>query len=347
MRALDPDVLAAWPGLRVEDAPYGTGLINVTARGDLAGRTVIVQRVHPAFGPSVHDDIEAVTGHLERRGLLTPRLIRTASGALCQLDERGRCYRVLSYIDRSRSVDRLLDAEMVDQAGEMVGRYHRALADLEHRYLHTRPGIHDVGFRARGFEAAASAHQGHALLGRVRALREQLRPLEPALLPVDVTPARHAHGDLKASNILFHEHEPRALCLVDLDTIAHMAWPFELGDAIRSWCNPRREDEPGAAIEPELYRAALAGYRRGSGDLGLPAAELELLPSGVLTIAVELALRFLTDALEERYFSHDASRFSSLGEHNLARASGQVALALSIAAARGELERITAAALSG
>jgi Ser/Thr protein kinase RdoA (MazF antagonist) len=178
------------------------------------------------------------------------------------------------------------------------------------------------------------------LLAEVGALRSRLLPLEPLLLPQHVTPARHAHGDLKASNVLFDERG-KGLCLVDLDTLAHMAWPFEMGDAIRSWCNPRREDEPGAGIELDLYEAALAGYREGAERLELSPTEIELLPRGVLTIAVELALRFLTDALEERYFSFDPARYATQGEHNLARAKGQIELALSVESALGELERIT------
>ena len=344
MQPVPEVVVDAWPGLTVGQAPYGTGLINVTLKGQLRGRPVIVQRVHPAFAPAVHFDIEAITVHLTRRSLLTPRLIRTKTDELCAVDGEGRAWRLLSFIDNSFSHDRFTTTAFTREAGKVVGRHHAALSDLSWSYVHTRPGIHDVGFRMRGLEAALARHTEHRLLAEVRELRQRLLRLEPLLLPQDVTPARHAHGDLKASNILFDE-QGSGLCLVDLDTLAHMAWPFEMGDAIRSWCNPRREDEPGAGIELDLYEAALQGYREGSGPLQLSATEIELLPRGVLTIAVELALRFLTDALEERYFSFDPARYATHGEHNLARAKGQIELALSVEAALAELDRITKSAL--
>lgn len=340
MSVIPQAIVSAWPGLVVTPAPYGTGLINLTLKCSLGSRPVILQRVHPAFADSVHIDIESITAHLETRGVLTPRLIRTEHGALSALDDEGRPWRLQTFIEGSFSHDRVESGELANAAGEVVGRYHEALVDLSWSYVHTRPGIHDVGYRSRSLDRAIDAHRGHRLEASVLELRERLEPLRGALLPQTVTRPRHAHGDLKASNVLF-DARGRGLCLVDLDTLAHMAWPFELGDAMRSWCNPRREDEPGAGIEVELYRAALAGYRKGARDLELERAEVELLPRGIMTIAAELALRFLCDALEERYFSFDAARFATRGEHNLARATGQIELARSIFGALAELERVT------
>lgn len=336
------DALRAWSKLDVGSEPYGTGLINVTLEGVLDGVRVIVQRVHPAFAPCVHEDIEAVTRHLERRGLLTPTLIRTDDDRLCSVDQEGRAWRVLTFVERSHSHDRLVDPAMVEQAGAAVGRFHTALADLQHVYRHTRVGIHDIGYRARGLRDACARHADHRLAREVEALARDLSPYDQLFLSIDALPHGHAHGDLKASNILFDE-AGRALCLVDLDTLARMPWVFEMGDAIRSWCNPKREDEPGASISLSLYRAALEGYARTG--LSLDAGTVALLPRGVLTIAAELAMRFLTDALEERYFSFDARRFESRGQHNLARARGQIELVKSCAFALPQLEDAVAHSL--
>lgn len=334
-----PDrILAAWPGLTVDAAPYGSGLINLTLKGSFGGAQSILQRVHPAFAPSVHLDIEAVTSHLAAKGVRTPRLVPTASGERCALDDEGRPWRLLSFIEDSFSFDRLADPRYVSEAGRIVASFHTALRDLQHEYAHVRPGIHDVEFRKASLTAALAARADHRLAATVRDLASQLQGLDALLLSLEAGLPRHSHGDLKASNVLFDDRG-QALCLVDLDTLATMIWPFEMGDAIRSWCNPKREDEPGAKIDMVLYEAALEGYARGSAGLELEPRDVDLLPRGVLTIAAELAMRFLTDALEERYFSFDARRFSGRGEHNLARAKGQIELAHSVASELPLLER--------
>jgi Ser/Thr protein kinase RdoA (MazF antagonist) len=315
---------------------YGTGLINQTLLGHLAGDQVIVQRVHPAFAGRVHVDIEAVTSHLADKGLVTPRLVRTVDGALWQDDAEGRAWRVLTFVEGT-SRERLGSPAEVEEAARLVGSFHAALADLSHAYVHTRPGIHDVPFRVAALEAAVDLRSGHRLHGEVARLAEEMLAVSGQLLPLGATPARHAHGDLKASNLLFDE-AARGVCLVDLDTVSSMMWPFELGDAVRSWCNPGGEDLADACIDEERFAALVAGYRRGARGVDLDALEIELLPRGAMTIACELAIRFATDALEEVYFGWDRARFAARGEHNLRRARGQWALARSIGAALARLE---------
>ncbi|MBL8945157.1 MAG: hypothetical protein JNK45_18470, partial [Myxococcales bacterium] len=51
---------------------------------------------------------------------------------------------------------------------------------------------------------------------------------------------------------------------------------------------------------------------------------------------LELAARFAADALRERYFGWDASRFPARGEHNLVRAKGQWSLHAQVLATRAQ-----------
>ena len=55
-------------------------------------------------------------------------------------------------------------------------------------------------------------------------------------------------------------------------------------------------------------------------------------------ICLELAARFLADALNESYFAWDPERFSSAADHQLARASNQLDLAGAVVA---DLQRLT------
>ncbi|HRI69753.1 MAG TPA: hypothetical protein PK156_36240, partial [Polyangium sp.] len=141
----------------------------------------------------------------------------------------------------------------------------------------------------------------------------------------------------KLSNLLFRDGSGH--CLVDLDTLGRMIWPFEMGDALRSWTNPNGEDQERSAVDVNTFAAALSGYGAVSRGTGLVSeGETEALVSGLGTICVILAARFLADALNERYFGYDAQRFPARGEHNLLRGAGQLSLFESVEICRRELE---------
>ena len=76
-----------------------SGLINPTwyARSR-RGADLVLQRVNPIFPPAVNLDIAAVTEHLARKGVVTPRLVPTQTGALW-LEHEGAVWRVLTRIE--------------------------------------------------------------------------------------------------------------------------------------------------------------------------------------------------------------------------------------------------------
>jgi Ser/Thr protein kinase RdoA (MazF antagonist) len=140
------------------------------------------------------------------------------------------------------------------------------------------------------------------------------------------SPARHAHGDLKISNLRFSE-DGQGLCLLDLDTLGKMSLEVELGDALRSWCNPVGEDSLDTYFDGGLFDAALRGY----GSLRpLSDAQKDAIAGGVERICFELAARFCRDVWEDSYFGWNSERFPSRPAHNLYRAKGQLALGLSV-----------------
>jgi Ser/Thr protein kinase RdoA (MazF antagonist) len=245
-------------------------------------------------------------------------------------------------------VERVESAAMAREGGALVARFHAAVADLEHEYRHVRVGVHDTEKHLAGLRGALSTHGEHRLFSKVEALAAPLLA-EAERLPdfasMGLRP-RHCHGDLKISNLLFQGDE--GLCLVDLDTLSRMVWPFEMGDAMRSWCNPKGEDETQGAFNAGFFEAALEGYGSVARPAGLLSAEeARSIVGGVLTICLELSARFLADALNETYFGFDASRYPARGEHNLVRGAGQLRLLESVAAQRAALEQAAERALAG
>jgi Ser/Thr protein kinase RdoA (MazF antagonist) len=320
------EILAHWdfPAGETTAVRPASGLIQVTWIVTFAdGSRAVAQKMNPIFSSEVLEDIEAVTAHLEARGLVTPRLVRTRDGKLGVVGLDGRTWRILTYVP-GRTVDRVEGPEMAGAAAAAVARFHAALVDLRHEFRFARSGVHDTAAHfARLTRAVDGAPPPIAALGReILALGATLPPLEAAL------PKRIGHGDLKISNLLFADGG-EARCLIDLDTVARMPIAHELGDALRSWCNPLGEDVTETRFDGGLYDAALAGYLAAAPVLS--AAEIASIPIGLLTIATELAARFCTDAIEDRYFGWDASRFPSRRAHNEVRARGQLCLARAVA----------------
>jgi Ser/Thr protein kinase RdoA (MazF antagonist) len=327
--ALPPEVAAAWGWSVDAIAPLTGGLINATYAVRRDGAPIaVLQRLHPVFGAEVNLDIAAVTAHLAARGLVTPRLIPTLDGRAWH-DHAGRTWRALTWVD-GVTIHRIADPAWATAGGALVGAFHRAVADLRHDYAFARAGVHDTAAHlarlqdhlAGGGPPEAVA-LGHELVDAVTGL--------PALPDV---PRRHCHGDLKISNLLF-DPAPRGVCLVDLDTLGWSTMAFELGDAMRSWCNPHGEDTGAITFDLAIFAAAIGGFRAVADEL-ISDAERTAIVIGLETVCLELAIRFTVDAFRDEYFGWDPARFPSRRAHNLVRARGQLVLGRAVRAARAD-----------
>jgi hypothetical protein len=94
-----------------------------------------------------------------------------------------------------------------------------------------------------------------------------------------------------------------------------------------------------------FFEAAIAGYAEAAQGFLTPA-EWSAIPSGTLTITIELAARFCVDALRESYFGWNRVRYESSSAHNQARTHGQLLLAEGIRAELPALEEFTARAFA-
>jgi Ser/Thr protein kinase RdoA (MazF antagonist) len=338
-------VAAAWGWSGATLRPLAGGLINTTFAVDVGGAPVaVLQRLHPVFAPEVNLDIDAVTSFIAAKGMVTPRLVRTTGGA-AWVSENDATWRAMSWVD-GVSVHAVPSPTWAESGGELVGRFHRAVADLQHDYKFARTGVHDTDAHLarlgamlearpaaddRGAERAPAAGgsgqwSGAALLEKAEATGHEILAAARELPPLAADlPLRHCHGDLKISNLMFHESPPAAHCLVDLDTVGTGTIATEVGDAMRSWCNPRGEDAGAVRFDLVTFAAAMRGYRAAVSGL-LSRAELTSIVVGLERVCLELAARFCTDIFEDRYFGWDPTRFASRPAHNLVRSRGQLEL---------------------
>jgi Ser/Thr protein kinase RdoA (MazF antagonist) len=342
--AVPAAVLRAYGAEGAQVESLGRGLINATVLVRPArGEPFVLQRLHPIFPGVVNEDIDAVTARLAASGLATPRVCRTQTGRLW-VEQEGAAWRALTYVD-GVAFDRLGSPAQAREAGALLARFHAALVGFDYRFRNTRAGVHDIGRHLANLRRALAEHAAHPRIAEVRPLAEEILELAAVLPPLpDVTP-RIVHGDPKVNNIVFSPTGAHAICLVDLDTLARMALPLELGDAFRSWCNPAGEDLAQASFSLELFAGAVAGYA-GVARVFIDPREAAAVVPATRSIYIELAARFCADALNESYFGWDPGRFGTRSEHNRVRAASQLNAARSLAASEQEALKIAAAAFA-
>ena len=321
--------------------PFLSGMTATRIEGGLINNTwsvgqppvAVVQQLSPIFSPRVHTDIETITAHLAAKGLLTPRLLRTAEEKLFHTDSDGVTWRCMNWLP-GVSHHRMMDVEMAENAGALVAEWHRAVDDLEHEFVFVRPEAHDTALHMQFVEGALLAHPEHRLVADVKPVAETILKAWAGWDGDLSGEARICHGDLKVSNIRFSA-TGEALCLLDLDTLSCLPLEVELGDAFRSWCNSSDENSTDVAFDANLFEAGMRGYQRFQP---LSLEMRERIVRGVERICLELAARFAADALNEAYFGWDPAVAPGQGEHNLLRARGQLALAQEVRGMRRDLE---------
>ena len=117
------------------------------------------------------------------------------------------------------------------------------------------------------------------------------------------------HGDTKIENFLFDKITGKVVSLVDLDTVMPLTWLADWGDMVRSLANPAGEKETNlekVVVSREAYKAVTEGFLSTASSP--TRKEIELMPTAVQAITVELGVRFLADYLRgDTYFGLSGS----------------------------------------
>ncbi len=327
-----PDgVRRAWSeleeGFEIEPGP--TGLLHQTYRVNASGGSrFVLQRVSDVFSSAIQQNIAVVTRHLAARGFGTFELLETNEGDLfLDLGSDGR-WRLLTRLN-GVSFDRLDSSRQARSAGALVGRFHAALDDFDASLAPMGIPFRETALYRERLVDAMARHGDHDRFADVAVLRERIEAGFAHLGAPPGTRDRVIHADLKISNVLFAEASgparDEAVALIDFDTLMRFPLHGEWGDAWRSWCNRRGEDEREAVFDLDVFSASIEGFVEGF-DRPIEKAERDSLLDATERLALELATRYATDALYESYFAWDRARFERAAEHNLVRADGQLSL---------------------
>jgi hypothetical protein len=333
------------PGTFLEAAPLGSGHIHDTfvARFAHAGATrrTVIQRLNTEIfrdPGAVMQNLERVCSHLraewrargvrdvDRRCL---EVLPTREGRSAHIDSEGRWWRAFPFQEGTRSVDRIETPQQAHAAARAFGNFLAQLDRLPGPPLaETLPHFHDAAHRFAAFERALADDPCDRAAGVAREVDAAHAARDAVAMArrsrdLDALPRRTVHNDCKINNLLLDIETGEGLCVVDLDTVMEGDVCCDFGELVRTGACLAPEDERDLSrirVEPTLIEALSRGYSVGAGAL-LSDVERRALPLAGPTLALENAVRFLTDHLEgDRYFRIQRR------DHNLDRARAQLRL---------------------
>ena len=287
--------------------------------------------------------------HIRRRASLEghhwemPRVLHAGDGQDFHIDVENNFWRAISYIQRACSYDTIRDLEHARQVGHAIGSFHYLISDLPVETLaDTLEGFHIMPSYLQQYDQVSSRN-GWTASAEVRlamefiaARRDWAHILENARKQGKLQ-LRPIHGDPKVNNVMIEETTGRAISLVDLDTVKPGLIHYDIGDCMRSGCNPlgeETEDWESVRFETQIGEAILTGYLTQARQF-LASADYEYLFDSIRLLTFELAVRFFTDYLAGNvYFKVKHP------EHNLLRALVQFKLTESIEAHEAEIRTI-------
>jgi hypothetical protein len=129
----------------------------------------------------------------------------------------------------------------------------------------------------------------------------------------------------------------KGTCIVDLDTVKPGLIHYDIGDAVRSGCNPAGEETTDLSevfLDLGLFEALVRGYLTEAKGF-LTEKDKHYLFDSIRLITFELGLRFFAD-----YLAGDVYFKTNYDVQNLNRARVQFALCESIEAREGKMRRI-------
>jgi Ser/Thr protein kinase RdoA (MazF antagonist) len=338
---------------------FGSGNINDTflvTVADAAEPHFVLQRINThvflqpelvmqnmrIFTQHICDKLQVEESNPERRWAV-PRVLLTTEGQDGWLEPDDTYWRAISFIDDSESIDIIKDVEHGREVGYALGRFHALISDLDPTQLaDTLAGFHITPQYLEYYHRVLPTYAGDVTpevdycLKFVEQRQEWARVLEDAK-NAGKLPLRPIHGDPKVNNVMICTTTQQAIGIIDLDTVKPGLVHYDIGDCLRSGCNPLGEetkDWERVYFDAQMCDSMLKGYLSQASEF-LTDDDYEYMFDGIRLIAFELGLRFFTDHLAgDVYFKIKHPN------HNLDRALVQFKLTESIEAQEKSIRKM-------
>ncbi|MDX1776665.1 MAG: aminoglycoside phosphotransferase family protein, partial [Desulfobulbales bacterium] len=298
---------------------YGRGIIHDTylvTPGNGADR-FILQRLNTSIflnPQAVMHNLQVVCDHIEKRMQLGNSGIDAAwqmlhaiparDGRYLFIDADGDFWRALSFIQGAVSLEQISGPAAAREVGRALGTFHLLVSDLDPELLHeTLPGFHNVEQYLEHFAAVAVEAGDESEAGRFcQRFIEERQDWAPVLENArrdNLLRLRVIHGDPKITNIMVDRLTGKAVSIIDLDTVMPGLVLYDIGDCLRSCCNPSGEevtDLAGVLFDPDRCESVLSGYADAAPGV-LRHEDFDFLYDAIRLIPFELGLRFYADFL--------------------------------------------------
>ncbi|WP_418603194.1 phosphotransferase enzyme family protein [Hwangdonia sp.] len=279
-----------------------------------------------AVSKHIQEKLKNLSVKKQKRRVLA--FAQTKSGESYYRDEEGNYWNLMYFIDKSVTHEIVDNDDIAYQGGRLLGQFLTLTSDFDASKLtEVIPKFHDMSFRYSQFEDALKIASNERLekakdyIKQVEDLKEEMHILQK-LKESGAIKLRVTHNDTKISNALFNKKN-KGLCLIDTDTVMPGIVHYDFGDAIRTICNTAAEDETNLDLvefNVDYYKAYTKGFLKKMKS-SLTPTELKYLPLAAKTMIFIMALRFLTD-----YLNNDIYYKTKYPEHNLDRAKNQFKL---------------------
>lgn len=321
-------------GRLVTLVPFGNGNINDTFlavfRNTFTETQVILQRVNRSVfkQPEAimrnmhkitlhgHEKLEA-DAEIDRddRVWQMPRIIKTKGGDDFVLDENGDVWRVITRILSAHAFDTAQSPEHALECGAALGHFHYLISDMNPSLIEDPlPGFHVTSGYLAQYDDTLGSQTARDILGasmeakRLAKYIEERREFAVSLEQAERNgelKKRMFHGDPKVNNIMIDDFTGKGTAMIDLDTVSPGLTHIDVGDAVRSICNPAGEEELNlgkVTFDENLFLAFMKGYLKEAGSF-LTDADRAYLYDSIRLLPFELGLRFFQDYLAgDKYF---------------------------------------------
>lgn len=280
--------------------------------------------------------------NLPNKENLALKIIKTKKNKTYMISSTHRYYRIYNYIENAKTYQKSNNAKIIYNAGQAIGNFQNLLAEFDASLLsETIKDFHNTPKRYRFFLKTLKEDKYQRKAMCMQEINFALKMKKytniiMSLLKDQSIPIKVTHNDTKLNNIMFDIQTHQSLCVVDLDTVMPGSILFDYGDAIRSSCNTKNEDEKDTSLV-HFSKPTFVAFSKGylsSVKNSITQTEIDHLIDSIIVMTFECGLRFLTDYLEgDVYFKIHYEN------HNLIRCRTQFKLVQEILEQKDDLEK--------